>query len=70
VLTIKKAHHGEFRNLLSSLRSAALDNRPYIAFPKKKFNYLFILKQLQGEGFIEGYENRGEILIVHLKQTY
>lgn len=69
-MLIKKAYQGEFKHLLSILRLAVLDNRSYVAFPKNKFNYLAILKLLHSEGFIESYEDRKEILIINLKQTY
>ena len=70
MLIIKKAYLGEFKYLLSLLRLAILDNRSYLIFHKKKFNYLQILKQLRQNGFIESYESRGEIIIIVLKQTY
>lgn len=69
-MLIKKAYQGEFKHLLSILRLAVLDNRAYVAFSKKKFNYSPILKLLHSEGFIESYEDRKEIVIVNLKQTY
>jgi ribosomal protein S8 len=69
-MLIKKAYMGEFRHFLSILRLAVLDNRLFITFPKKKFNYLAILKQLQNQGFIESCEERGELIVVSLKQTY
>ena len=69
-MLIKKAYQGEFKHLLSILRLAVLDNRSYVAFPKKKFNYTPILKLMHIEGFIESYEDREEIVIVNLKQTY
>jgi len=68
--TIKNSRYGEFTHLLAILRLAVLDNRQYVAFPKKKFNYLFILKNLQMCGFIDNWEERGEILVINLKQTY
>ena len=70
MLAIKKAYAGEFRHFLSILRLAMLDNRLFVAFPKKKFTYLTILKQLQKQGFIESYEERPELVVVSLKQTY
>ena len=69
-MLIKKAYLGEFRHLLSILRLANLDNRCYVAFPKRKFKYVNIVKQLQDLGLIENFEERNEILIVHLKQAY
>ena len=69
-MLIKKAYQGEFNHLLSILRLAVLDNRSYVAFPKNKFNYKRILNMLQSFGFIEGYEERSEIMILRLKQTY
>jgi len=69
-MLIKKAYQGEFKHLLSILRLAVLDNRSYVAFPKKKFNYTPILKLLHTEGFVESYEDRKEIIIISLKQTY
>jgi len=69
-MIIKKAYQGEFKHLLSILRLAILDNRAYVAFSKRKFNYLPILKYLCENGIIESCEQRGEIIIVNLKQTY
>lgn len=69
-MLIKKAYQGEFKHLLSILRLAVLDNRTYVAFPKKKFNYSGILHSLRTVGFIESYEERKEIIIIALKQTY
>lgn len=69
-MLIKKAYQGEFKHLLSILRLAVLDNRSYVSFAKKKFNYTPILKLIHTEGFIESYEERQEIIIVSLKQTY
>jgi len=70
MLTIKKAYAGEFKHFLSILRLAMLDNRLFVTFPKKKFTYLTILQQLQKQGFIESYEERQELIIVSLKQSY
>ena len=69
-MLIKKAYQGEFKHLLSILRLAVLDNRTYVAFPKKKFNYSSILQALRIAGFIESYEDRKEIIVIGLKQTY
>ena len=69
-MLIKKAYQGEFKHLLSILRLAMLDNRSYVAFSKNKFSYSKILAMLQSFGFIEGYEERSEIIIVSIKQTY
>ncbi len=69
-MLIKKAYQGEFKHLISILRLAILDNRHYVAFPKKKFDYLGILRVLRNEGFIESYEDRKEIIIINLRQTY
>lgn len=69
-MLIKKAYQGEFKHLLSILRLAVLDNRSFISFPKKKFNYSTILQTLRKAGFIESYEERKEIIIIGLKQTY
>lgn len=69
-MLIKKAYQGEFKHLLSILRLAVLDNRAYVAFPKKKFNYTGILRELRVAGFIESYEDRKEIIVIGLKQTY
>lgn len=69
-MLIKKAYLGEFKHLLSILKLANLDNRSYVAFSKKKFKHLEIMKQIQDLGFIESFENRGEIMIINLKQTY
>lgn len=52
------------------MRLAMLDNRLFVTFPKKKFTYLTILQQLQKQGFIESYEERQELIIVSLKQSY
>jgi len=69
-MLIKKAYQGEFKHLLSILRLAMLDNRAYVAFPKKKFDYSPVLKLLHDEGFVESYEDRKEIVIINLKQMY
>lgn len=69
-MLIKKAYQGEFKHLLSILRLAVLDNRSYVAFSKKKFNYLALLSYLKTAGFIESYEQRKEIVVIGLKQTY
>ena len=69
-MLIKKAYQGEFKHLLSILRLAILDDRTYVAFPKKKFNYSAILRTLRAAGFIESYEDRTEVLVIGLKQTY
>lgn len=69
-MLIKKAFQGEFRYLLSILRLAVLDNRSYVIFQKKKFNYFNILATLRTEGFIESFEDRGEIIVIGLKQIY
>ena len=69
-MLIKKAYQGEFKHLLSILRLAVLDSRTYVTFPKKKFNYCYILQTLRAAGFIESYEDRKEIVIISLKQTY
>ena len=70
MLIIKKAHKAEFLQLLTAVQLAMLDCRSYIALPKKKFNYVAVLLLLQANGFIEGFEERGEILVIRLKQTY
>jgi ribosomal protein S8 len=67
---IKTAFRGEFRNLLAILRLAILDGRTLVTFAKKKYRYLFIMKTLKHEGFIESFEERGEFLLVRLKQAY
>lgn len=69
-MIIKKAYQGEFKHLLSILRLAVLDDRTYVSFPKKKFNYTSILQTLRALGFIESYDNRKEIVLINLKQTY
>jgi ribosomal protein S8 len=69
-MLIINAYQGEFKHLLSILRLAVLDGRSYVTFPKKKFNYSSILRVLRTAGFIESYEDRKEIIIVGLKQTY
>jgi len=69
-LTIKKAHHGEFKQVLAALRLATLDNRSFVAIPKKKLVYRSILGVLLRSGFIEGFEERGETIVINLKQTY
>ena len=69
-MLIKKAYQGEFKHLLSILRLAVLDDRTYVTFPKKKFSYSTILQSLRVAGFIESYEDRKEIIIIGLKQTY
>ena len=69
-MLIKKAYQGEFKHLLSILRLAVLDDRTYVAFSKKKFNYTAILQPPRAAGFIESYEDRKEIVIIGLKQTY
>jgi hypothetical protein len=69
-MLIKKAYQGEFKHLLSILRAAVLDNRTYVAFPKKKFAYLPILRSLRTAGIIESYDERDEIVIIGLKQVY
>jgi hypothetical protein len=69
-MLIKKAYQGEFRHLLAILRLAVLDNRTHVTFSKKKFKYLGILQALRAEGFIESYEDRKEIIVIGLKQTY
>ena len=69
-MLIKKAYPGEFKHLLSILRLAVLDDRNYVTFSKRKFNYSSILQALRAAGFIESYEDRKEIIIVGLKQTY
>jgi ribosomal protein S8 len=70
MIIIKKAYKAEFLQLLSVIRLATLSGRSYVAFSKKKFNYIKILLMLQYNGFIEGFEERGEMLIVKLRQTY
>lgn len=67
---MKTAFRGEFRNLLAMLRLAILDGRNLVTFSKKKHKYLAIMEVLQLEGFIESFEERGELLIIRLKQTY
>jgi len=67
---IKTTFRGEFRNLLALLRLAVLDGRNLVTFSKKKYEYLYVMKTLQHEGFIESFEERGEFLIIRLKQTY
>ena len=69
-VTIKKAHHGELRQVLGALRLAILDNRSKAIIPKKKFVYSPILDLLCNGGFIEGYEERGELVIINLRQFY
>jgi ribosomal protein S8 len=70
MITIKKAYHGEFKHLLSLIRSALLNNLAFVSFPKKKLNYLEILRQLQLQGYIESFEQRGEVLVIGLKHRY
>lgn len=70
MITIKKAYHGEFKHLLSLIRSALLNNLTFVTFPKKKLNYLGILRQLQLQGYIESFEQRGEVLAIGLKHRH
>lgn len=70
MLTIKRAYKNEFKQLLSTIRLCILNNRHYVAFSKKKFNYSGILNQLQTEGLIENFEVRGDLIILGLKQTH
>jgi ribosomal protein S8 len=70
MITIKKAYHGEFKHLLSLIRSALLNNLTLVSFPKKKLNYLGILRQLQLQGYIESFEQRGEVLVIGLKHRH
>lgn len=65
-----KVSKGEFRNLLAIIRLAVLDERSLVTFSKKKYKYTQLLKILQMQGFIESYEERGEIIILKLKHTY
>jgi ribosomal protein S8 len=67
---IKQAYQGEMRHLLSSIRRAITNNQKLILFPKKKHRYLHILELLHNDGFIQSFEERGEFLIIRLKQTY
>ena len=67
---IKKAYSGEFRYLLAVIKRAALKDQKIIIFPKRKFIYHKIMRLLYTEGFIQSYEERGEFLIIRLKQTY
>jgi ribosomal protein S8 len=67
---IKKTAHNEFRHFLSLIRIAMLDDRAVITFSKRKFIYESIMQALLAAGFIAGFEERGEFVIVRLKQTY
>ena len=69
-MLIKKAYAGEFRYLLSILRLAGKDGRSYVAFPKRKFKYTAMLQQLCELGILENFEEREELLVINLKQTY
>jgi hypothetical protein len=67
---VKKGERSEFRNLIAALRVAMLDGKRLFAFAKNKYRYLSLISVLQKEGFIESFEERGDFLIVRLKQTY
>ena len=67
---IKSAARSEFRNLLAAVRLAVLADKANIIFPKKKYKYLELMSILVNEGFIEGFEERGVLLILHLKHTH
>jgi len=69
-MLVKKAQKGELRHLVSMLQSAVKSNRKLVIFPKKKFKYLVILKILYEFGYIQSFEERGEFLIIRLKQAF
>lgn len=69
-MLIKTGNRAEFRNLLAAFRLAALNNRKHMAFSKKKFKYKELLDALRDNGFIGGYEERGEFLVVHFHAVY
>lgn len=69
-MLIKTGNHNEFRNLLAAIRLAMLNKREYIAFPKKKFKYKNIMLALSKHGFIGGYEERGEFLVIYFTTMY
>lgn len=69
-MLIKQAQKAELRNLLSLIQRANKNDRNILAVTKKKYNYLPILKLLYNSGFIQSFEDKGEFLLVRLKQTY
>jgi len=69
-MLIKQAQKGELRHLISLIQSAIKSNRKLITFPKKKFKYLLILKILYEFGYIQNFEERGDFLIIRLKQIF
>ena len=67
---IKKAYLGEFRNLLSILRQASLNNRSCVIFRREVFKNTEMLNQLKAEGLIDNFQYRKNFLIIQMKQTY
>ena len=67
---IKKGARSEFRNLIAALRVTMLDGKRVFTFAKNKYRYVSLMRILQNEGFIESFEERGDFLVVRLKQTY
>jgi ribosomal protein S8 len=66
---LKTGSRGEFRNLLSAIKQAVLQKRRFVVFPKNKFKYYSLMKMLVRDGFILDFEERGEILLVYLKNS-
>jgi ribosomal protein S8 len=60
----------ELRYLLAAIKRASLDDRTLLTFPKTNFQYKVILKMLQDEGFIQSFQERGDYLLIQLRQTY
>jgi ribosomal protein S8 len=69
-MLIKHAQPNELRNLLSILQRACKNDRLFVTFTKKKYNYIIILKLLYEQGFIQSFEEKGNFLIIRLKQTH
>jgi len=67
---IKKAYLGEFRNLLSVLRQASLNNKSCVIFRRQIFKNTEMLQQLKTVGLIDNFQYRKDFLIVQMKQTY
>lgn len=67
-MLIKHRYSGELPHLISLLNKASFQGKNFFIF-KKKGNYSKILNILSYLGFIKGYEEFPDLLILHLKNT-
>lgn len=69
-MLVKQTSKEEIKKLITLIRQAVLNKRNWLVMPKQKYRYENILRILFDQGFIEGYEEMNDLLIIRLRQQY